>query len=213
MGAEPVLPLLEAAFSELFGHIASNGNLTKERYEALSDEMRGSMGSTYDTFLKRVGLLGIEVKPELGLTREQYVLLNTKHFAGMDPERLSKAGPEALETVNTMLADLASSGATVEADSGEGLHQRRPEAARWLKERKESEEESEPEGQHGALVSFAVMLALLATWAILGWFAWTAVEAYHSGAFWVPLLLLFCPLPVYFWIKMLKVAIKPRKVS
>eukprot|EP00971_Amphidinium_carterae_P099447 1967313-Amphidinium_carterae.1 len=55
------------------------------------------------------------------------------------------------------------------------------------------------------------MLALLATWAILAWLAWTAVEAYRTGAFWVPALLLFCPLPVYFWIKMLNVVIKPRK--
>mmetsp|Transcript_27145 Transcript_27145/g.62712 ORF Transcript_27145/g.62712 Transcript_27145/m.62712 type:complete len:211 (-) Transcript_27145:91-723(-) len=210
MGAEPVLSLLEAAFSELFGHISADGNLTKETYEALSDDMRGSMGDSYDTFLQRVSFLGIEVKPEVGLTRQQYVQMNTKHFAGMAPERLAEVGPTALEHLNETLAAFASPRG--DAAIGEGLRKRMPEA-RWLQERKETEEEATDADQHGALFSFFVMLALLATWAILAWLAWTAVEAYRTGAFWVPALLLFCPLPVYFWIKMLNVVIKPRKVS
>mmetsp|Transcript_17570 Transcript_17570/g.40859 ORF Transcript_17570/g.40859 Transcript_17570/m.40859 type:complete len:216 (-) Transcript_17570:140-787(-) len=214
MGAESILTLLQGGFKEVFHQIAPEGNLTREKYEMLPSEMRGSMGDTFDMFIKRAGAIGIDVDVDIGLTEDQYVELNTKYFANLPAERLEKEAPEVMQGLEEMISDL--SGATSpleESSSVSSARQRnRPAEAKYLKERQpEAEDEPRSEERHGALYSLAVMSTLILTWALLAWFAVTGVRAYASGSFWMPAALLVCPLPVYYYIKVLKCAIKPRK--
>merc|ERR1711879_431829 len=83
----------------------------------------------YEAFLQVAAKMGIEVDVNEGMTRDEYVMMNTKPFSELPTEQLATRIPEVLEALQDTLDSLSSESVGEDAADASELRRRVAPAA------------------------------------------------------------------------------------